>query len=638
MVAFFVPLRYTTPAVRPARKHGIIDPVIDWNAAKLRRFWPPVLGLQLLVVAALILGAALELSVDSSSPDRGTARAPLGSLDYAVEGIGFVLFLAQFIVIFVMPATGSAMATTLALALATFPSAAEYPAVWVLIAAVAGVVTGWFLLAQLRPLDAQNRVPRCEVPFDECIARRSPIWGFIALSLVAVAAITLIIFHSIEVRDVRDFEARAEVVTSPVEEVVDETELVVVIGEVEHLLDAVWLEEIPQVGDQVDVLVDPQDPTRAVLRDAPDDPSWLLGLAALTPLAAWFVLWRWLVPVWRRRRLAADGGPVGRARLVDVDEDHMFLIPSDDAWPALRVTRLDVLGQLEDPDGSFGIDEEAAGDDAEDDAADEEDEQMPSTPEELSAFLDEICAEEEDDPVFDKDHARLFGPDASTPLPVTLIGAPKIGATVAIQHQDLTWFAELSPSHQVFNLRSKLRNLARSKPAEGWLSQLIDYQPQLVRVLWTLLLTAAIVTLTWIDGLPQDAFDWVRVIFLVLVWTGILVGASPGDDRLALRKNTIVFYDMFFDHVVPAERVSFAVANDELVGIRTTDPDDIYFFGPQGLLNRTDATTDQALSVLHAWQAEARPARGGRRLSVPFLGAIIIAVSTASAVVVALVG
>lgn len=605
-------------------------PMIDWDERRLRRRWPPVAGLQLVLLGLVVMGAVIEIS----SADSGWTRAPLESPRYLLDGVGWILFLAQFPLLFLMPATGALLVAAVSFGLSTIPGMASTPAVWMVTATAALAVAGWLIAAQLRPAQpAPVRQLPSETPYEQTAAYRKPRLGLSAIGVTLAVGIALVLAHNEEAQDVRAFEERAQTVAVEVLDVDHDYQLRVHIDGAEHWVGTGWLEPVPEPGDRVAVLVDPTDPSRVVLSNALEDPSWLLGGAALTPFAAWFALWRWVVPPLNRRRLIADGGPLGRARLVDVDEDHMFLIPSDASWPAMRVIRLDELGPpIEGSHHWEPGDEELDEDDSDDDETADE---LPTTPEEFRTFLDEIYAEDEDDAEFDLHRTRLFGPDASTPVSVSLIGLPGRGASIAIQHKGLTWLAELSDSSRVFRLRAKLRQIDTRGAAQGWLTRLIDYQPQLLRAMWSLLVAAVGSTIVW-GNLWDDPTDWFGPLLFGLLWAGAIVGYGIGDGSMALRRDAIVFYGMFLDEVVPASRVQFVAANDELIGLRLTDPDDIYYFGPEGLIKRSDATTQQALALLDTWRSEASPRRGGKRPGLPLVGASVLLLSTAVAVGVAL--
>ncbi|MDF1488747.1 hypothetical protein [Tessaracoccus caeni] len=594
--------------------------MIDWNASRLRRHWPPVTGIRVALLLCLIAAAALELS----APDEPTTRAPLGSLDYVLDGVGFVFVLAQFAAVFLLPATGALFAAVTAVALAALPGAAAYPSLWAAIAAVALGVWGWLSVAQLRAAPAaRHAVPTAEVPFAKTEAYRGLWPGLVAISAALLAGVGLVVFHSYEMADVAAFEERAQVVDTEVL-AVDEEDLYVSVSVngITHELE--WLDEMPEPGDTVALLVDPTDPERVVFADAPEDPSWLLGIAALSPLAAWYAALHWLFPALNRRRLARQGGPMGRARIATPSE-YTYLIPTDATWPAMRLSGITAM----EADSSGWFDASEDDDDWDDDEDDEDnDEKLPDSVEELRAYLDDLTADDPDE---------AAEPDESDLITVSTLGIPRRGATIAFHHRGVTWMAEVTDDTGTRGLRSDLRDLATPDASQSWLSRFIERHPQLSRVLWSMLIvvvTSAIVAISVID----DPTDWGTPLIVGLIGTVVVVVYAPGIGNMALRRALIVLYGVLKDERTPASRVSFMAANDDVVGLRLTDPDEVFFFAPEDVFHHEDATSEQALRLMRTWHAEAPSARGGTRLGAPAWAGIVLLAITATAVINAVLG
>lgn len=599
--------------------------MIDWTGRRLRTIWPPVRGAQIALLLCMAVGLVLEFSAPGvTGPEAAEGRAPLGSPQYALDGIGFILLIAQFVVLFLMPLTGVLLIAALAAALATMPGVAAAPAPWAIVTLVALAIAGWLLVAQIRPMPpARTTTPEMAVPFPETFAHRVLWPGLTAVGLALFAGAGLIAFHGHEMADVAAFEERAQVVRTQVLSVDDEYYVTVRIDGVEHELDTYWLDEAPEPFTFVDVLVDPEDPERVALVGSPEDPAWLLGVAALSPMAAWLAVWLWVIPPLQRRRLVARGGPVGHARIVNLKE-HIYLLPTDATWPAMRLIRSEILTSL---------DHEAWEDDESEDWLDDnefDDEESPDSPEEMRRQLDEYSAESQEDA--EVDAATLFGPEASGPMDVQLIGTPRRGATVAYQHGGHTWLAELTDITGILGLRARLRR-AVGAGGDSLLIQFIDTQPQLARILWALLCVVAAGGLSWL-WLVDDPSDWLGLLVFLPTLAALPLSIPPGEGGVTLRRDSLVLHAILVDEVVPASRVRFVADNGELVGLRVVDPDDVLVLDPQHLLRRSQGTAAEATAKLESWRAGAAPARGGKRLSALSWGTIGVLLVAAISLVV----
>lgn len=590
---------FAGPAVagRCRIRHHLGMQIVDRSLAQ--RLWPALSQWQVAALLGLVLGIGTEIGL---APEDDAAVA-LGSADYYLFPVVVAFCLAVALLLFLAPLVGFILTALLSTILALVPGVSSLGPLWLAPAALAALAA--FRLVQRPPVShAQHRRLPPHGDYPSSVAYRSPLTGLILLAVLPVVAAGLFGWHQVALGDAIAFAERAEQVSATVISPVNEDgEFTVLVDGREHVLEAWSLDEDPSVGDEMSVLVDPEDQEQVVPVDGIDDPSWTLLLALLAVLLMPYPYARWVRPARERRRLVEAGGPMRRARLLDLPSGATYLLPVDGTWPAVRLTDLEPLLSAEE------IERQLEEFEAENDDADEA-EPLPWTTDELERFLRADPWTESDQEIGE----LCFGPDAERPVPVDVIGDPRRGSSVAIVQGEGLWLTQLHTSNWRPGLRNQLRNATRSTLPTGMLSRLQNFHPQLLRGLWAVGAAASMPLLVLV---AVGAEEWLRPLLLAgsLVASGLTLGLGEG--AVSLRPGRLTLHGTHSDEVVVPSQVVSVAAVDDLVALRVNNPDDVVVITADALAGRFGATGQEALERIALWRGIGDTgARPGPRLSL----------------------
>ncbi|MFT3888979.1 MAG: hypothetical protein QM713_12570 [Arachnia sp.] len=575
------------------------------TGARARRLWPPQFGWQLGLTLVTVACIAIEIVREGDDP----VAVRLGSLSYYTEAPTVFGLMAAAVLLWYAPTAGAVLLLACSLAAATVPGLASLPANWAIVALGAAVFLARRALT--RAAAARIDAPRgtLEGDIDGTPADRRRLWGALLTAGAILAGIVLLVVHHLFLAGGLAFQERAQ--HHDVEVVKVDGDLVTVsLGGGARELDGIDLPRLPEVGDTVEVLVDPEDQEHVEFADAPEDPSWLLALALLSLPAAWVAAERFLLPAVGRPRLFSGPVPQYEARLLTID-DTAYLLPVDASWPATSLGDLDGLVAFEGPE-----DEE----DEEDEEFDDDPQDFPETPEELRRWLDADVP----DAAEERELERAFGPYAERPIPVTVSGTPRPGASIALTRDGDTWVTEVDPATVEFRLRGTLRRATADGTPYGLFGALATSHPRVLQGLWAAVCVVGVAVVCWLLRTDGEA-DWVEILIFTAVWAAGVVGYGLGEGSVTLLRDRIVLHGMVFDETIAASQVSFGIAVEDGVALRLRDPDDVIVLAPEALTRRASSTPKDGLATLEAWrQAAPQGALGGRRPSVLLWGAIAV--------------
>lgn len=563
-----------------------------------RRLWPRLAPSQ----AALLLCFLLGIGAEVAMAGEGDEAVRLGTLGYYVPPLLVGYLTAALLLLLLAPLAGFILTALFSIASAFVPDASSLGLLWLAPAALACFA----VFLQLRGLAAHRSLNRrlpAHGDFPSSIAYRSPRIGLLLLVGLPVLAVGLFAWHQVVLADVMAFEARAERASARViSTAVDDAEFTVSIGGTQHVLDSGNLESEPAVGEEVPVLVDPLDPQRITPVGAIDDPSFLLLLGLLALLLVPYPYARWVRPARERQRLVADGGPAYRARLLDLPSGATYLLPAAGLWPAVRLTDFEPVVSAAE------IQEQLDGDEPEEE--DEDEAPLPTSVDELERYLREDPWPEEDAELGE----LYFGPDATRPVAVEVVGSPRLGASVAIVHGERLWFTQVHPTNWRPRLRSEIQQAARGALPPSLITRILNFHPQLARLLWAVAATAGILVLV---GLGVLAEEWWRPLFMAgsLAASGFLL--SVGDGAATLRPGRLTLHGTLRDEVVVPGQVVAVAEADDLLALRVSDPDDVIVLTAEAVLTRFGGTGQEALERIALWRGMGDTgARPGPRLSL----------------------
>lgn len=319
----------------------------------------------------------------------------------------------------------------------------------------------------------------------------------------------------------------------------------------------------------------------------------------------------WL-PALRRPRLLSAPSPRYAARLLRVD-GTAYLIPVDANWPVAPLGDLEGLVAFDEPDEDEGDEDERGTED--------EDEELPETPEALRAWLaaDDLREEEEE-----REIDKAFGPEAERPVPVTVFGAPRPGASIALAKDGDTWLTEVVPADFEFRLRATIRRATTDEAPHSLLGSLINAHPRVVQGLWATVCVLGAAVVSWL--IRFDTGDgWLEILIFTAVWVAAVFGSGLGDGAVTLTREHVILHGLVLDNAISASQVVFAVAVDEGLALRLRDPDDVVVLAPRALTRHASSTPDEGLATLEVWRQHAQQdSPGGRRPSVLLVGAAAV--------------
>lgn len=546
-----------------------------------RRMWPPILGWQKAVTVTLVAFIVLDLTAgldDFEVPPLGTVAY------YAYAALG-VLFFGQVLLVILAPRVGFPTASVLGLVLALTPGVSAIGAWWLVPAVLSSwAAVRWFLAGRTTPT-VQTRVP-WEGDYASSVAYRTPVIGYAASGALVAVALLLALFHQFAVHDTQRFEAQAVPATAVVLTEPDEDGYFTAgIDGREVELDVWYLEDEPAVGDRLPVRIDPEDRDHVVLGDSPEDPSWLLGLAVLALLLTGFPYARWVRPARARRRLLDSGGSARSARLIDLPDS--YLLPTDGTWPVIS------LGPLQGTTAMSEVEEFFEGQD--DDDEDEPEETLPTTTEELEAFLRQTQLTPDEDALL----YSAFGPDAERPLEVSVIGEPVPGGSVAIVHRGRAWLADVGPARWRPGLRRRIERASRGSLRESPVSALVSFHPQALRLAWAV---ASVVLCVFVVQGAVAEDDWFAgaLVALCVACSGPLEGLAA--ESFTLTEGRLRLLGRLRDEVITPGRVAAMAADADFVALRVSDPDELLVLPVPVVVGRFRATGQEALTRLEQWR------------------------------------
>ncbi|MGA4506836.1 hypothetical protein ACQB6R_00695 [Propionibacteriaceae bacterium G1746] len=606
----------------------------------IRRAGPPLRLIQSVVSVLMVVLFLIEAVADPLVAPDQFLREPLNSLPYLVSGLQ-VTVIGLAVTVWVAPRTSLAL---LAPAGALLPLAGTSigPA-WPLVGLAALATLGWLLWPLRRPDPAP--VGPTGVPADlwSMSATRSGVLKRVAGVTMALAAVVVLVgalvVHARDVADTRAFEHRAlRLTATAVEPAADDTWVYDIGG---RRLTRPGLVIIPMApGQRYAVLVDPLDPDRVAFAVEPEDPSWLIGLAALAPtLLAWGVGALMTRP--RQDALVLRGGPTRRAMLQSGRKAYLEPVGDPDG-PALSFTSLQATYVPPDWErgrhyGPLRWDEQVLRDlmreDEPGDPQAEDDHQpgdmVPVDAHELAAWADGAR---------DELASRLSlkapaGPLLHRDVEATIVGRVVQGAPVVVRLDDgRVYLGELRTSWQT------------ASPRHWWVlaASLLQWHGRLLRWLVVPLAVGLAVLGIWLVEPGDHGFlHWLRLLLIhgVLVAAPVQLSHWLGADAVCPDSQGLRTLGMFTDEVICSANVLKVTAGHHSVALRLTDPADAKSLDPLRFRSHDVDSPEDAAELARSWLAQAGPEGRSRRVPTPgLIGAVLMVVIWAVASGVWLLG
>lgn len=650
--------------------------VRELSMAEIRGVRPPLWAVRWVVVVVGVAIVIAEMVAQPAYDPMLLGRAPIGSVFYLATGLQITV-IALVASSWWIPRVALAGYAILGLLLPLGES--EFEVIWWLIAAGSALAWGWLVATEAtadRSRDTASGVPPEEI-------EDGPRLPFVPTAIVAASlavGIGALVWHAVDAGGVRAFEARADRVTATVVEQ-DGDDWVLQVG-AEQWTFGPPDNFTPEPGMTVGLLVDPLDEQNAVWLAQPDDPSWLIGVAACAPFGLAIGFGR------LRCRREADallrhGGPgrrivlrqlyaagyavfapsaVGGARFLLAEPDLVYVPPDRPDLPGYWM-----VGPPTDDDG---LDDED-GDDDEDDDVDLS--AAPLDPVDLAEWADDL----QEVSGLPDDVDPPSGPALMTDVPAVLIGRLVQGGPVLLWLEDGRVYQDTlrivpnfrsapggveprglpAAAARTLDAVDAVRDAAGTvgeaagKPFRDGSRFMIWVRSHARALRWLVLVEAA--ALGWAGGWVlegmvadwhADLFSWLSVLrFLValavLVCVPVLSSAWFGGDSIQRDPAGFRTLGWLFDRVVDAGQVVGIAAGRRAVGVQLADR--VLSLDPARFHRDAPADVDAAERLIRGWlaapaQDRGVAAKGGLRPTPGLYGTILIVGWWIVAVVLAL--
>ncbi len=616
--------------------------VADVRLTRLHLFWVKLA--YTLVAAGAVVAEVGHLVVSNPVP---WLRSPLGSGPYLATGL---LFAALMMTDLVWRIPRLALLFSVPVFWIVGYGDIAYPVLWRLMALASAVVSVWWFTRARRATPSGSPVrPPCPESLTDSWARVEPRRGWVWIAGGLVVGVALLVGLQVGLEALKQYEAEAEVAAVEVVALDEETGegLVIIDGREVPIVEP--FRNLPEIGDEVVVLVDRSDLEFVDLvvdvKDFEFVVSMVVGLAATAPL---FGASRGLRPVLaarRRRSLALRGAPTRRVRLNPIPGGYRVMA-MDGAWPWLTVTDMAGTSPAEDVDrfleshGFDADDDEFDDDECEDGYEDGEEENDESLPDDvgLAAWADAMKEdfddvsggvgidfaeiEEMDEPLAE----ASFGPALQGSESFTMLGRWGPDSSVAlVRDTGQVWLAELEEPRFRTGIWSALRRGSDGdEDAPIHSTRLIEELSAWgIRnfgwLRWVVHIAAAIPCVWLIPWFISDALGepdgWVwlfvglAVVAALLGPPLVLLGGWMERGRSA---RGMVTYGLITDDVVAPDRFESVAVGRLAVAVRLRDPEDAGAVFPEHV--GRDLGPEQAAARIRTWFSEARPgSRSGRR-------------------------
>lgn len=634
-------------------------------ATDVRRVRPPLWLVKSGATTAVFVLVFGEIAALPAADPMTLTRAAIGSLAYLATGLQVtVMGLAAMVWLAPRTALGVLAVVGLVLPLGETALGVAWPAVGLLAAATLVSLVWVARRPDGAPLSRPG-VPPEGWPLN--VARRGVLVGVSAVAASLVVLVGALVWHARDAADTRDFEARASVVTATAV-TPDGDDWVFEIGDRQVTRPAPAAVEVTP-GMRLGVMVDPEDPDRVAFLAEPEDPSWLLGLAGLTPTLLGMGVG---VIEFRRRQdaLAVRGGPSRRAVMRPVAKGYALLPLGATAGPALTVKDLKLAhlppdhvvlpgyGPLRwDEDDAWVEVDDAAGLEA--DEEEEPDTPLPSDHAELASWADQL--QDDLSVLLSMDEFGESGPILLRDVEVNVVGRFVEGDPVALRLDDgrvylgvltVPWRTPGPPRHGQAARETAPGSDAVALPAHAPESlplatrlALTDWLRARARPLrWVAVPVAvavAFVGIWLVEGADWAWWEWLRVALaaVMLAAAPVYVSSWLGDEGVCRDPNGIRVLGVWLDDVIGSAHVVTVTSGRRSVGVRLKDPDGVLSLDPASFREDGRPNPDRAAALIQEWIAQAGPTgRHARRPTPGLIGVLVVLTIWAVMAVTTLVG
>lgn len=306
------------------------------GARASRRIYLPRLAARASAVAWVALFVLDVVTVPACTVAQ-PCRAPLGTLAFYATGLQ-ITAVAVPLLLWFAPVGALWFAAVTALLVAV-PD--EYPWLWVALGVANAAMAVVDALGRWRAgrdaAEAATGDPEAGV-LARWRADRAPgrLLAWAPAALAAAACVGLLVWFALSLAGQRAFEEGATTITTRVVGVDNGTPLVDNFGKVVPVWEDGGVNETYETGQQVEVLVNRDFPTKVELVAEPNDPTWRLGFAGIAAVAA-----LWWATKGRDRLLAARAArrppEIRRVRVLAAVDGQRVL---DGPWPLATLTPL----------------------------------------------------------------------------------------------------------------------------------------------------------------------------------------------------------------------------------------------------------------------------------------------------------
>lgn len=633
----------------------------------MRRVRPPLWLVKSGTTAAVFVLVFAEIAALPASDPMTLTRAAIGSVAYLATGLQVtVMGLALMVWLAPRTALGVLAVVAFVLPLGDTSLGVAWPAVGLLAASTLASLVWVARGLDGAPLDRPGVPPE---GWSRNVARRGVLVGVSAVAASFVVLVGALVWHARDAADTRAFEARALRVTATAVTAVGDDWVFEIGGRQVSLPPPAAVQVRP--GLRLAVLVDPDDPHRVAFLAEPEDPSWLLGVAGLTPT----LLGVGLGALGFRRRqdaLVARGGPSRRAMIRPVAKGYALLPVEATAGPTLtvkdlRLAHLPPNHVILPGYGPLRWDEDDEWVEADDDTfareVDEEEEPdtpLPSDPAELASWADQL--QDDLSALLSGEEFGESGPILLRDVEVTVVGRLVEGDPVALRLDDgrvylgvlaVPWRTPGPPRHGQTALEpaSTSDAGALTAPAPESLPlatrlALADWLRARARALrWVALPVAvamAFVGIWLVEGADWAWWEWwlrFGLVALMLAAAPVYVSSWLGDKAVCQDPNGIRVLGVWLDDVIGSAHVVTVASGERSVAVRLKDPDDVLSLDPASFREDGRPNPDRAAALVQEWVAQAGPTgQSARRPTPGLIGVLVVLTIWAVTAVTTLVG
>lgn len=180
--------------------------VMQITGALARRLWPPLRGWQLALTLMTAGCVALEILREDDHP----LPLRLGTLSYYAGAPTVIGLVGALVLLWYAPTAGAILLATCAVAAASIPDVASFPAIWAVIALGACALLVRVVAARISAAAIRPPMGRVEGEIAGTLADRGRTWGAALTVGALVAGITLVVVHHLFLAEALAFHERAQ--------------------------------------------------------------------------------------------------------------------------------------------------------------------------------------------------------------------------------------------------------------------------------------------------------------------------------------------------------------------------------------------------------------------------------------------